>query len=228
MLRALWTGGPVTRPSPFYPLVDAHAFPVPVPPPPIIVGGAVAGGAWRWPPGSATAGRRRPPTLAERLPRVPRRAGGGGAGPVGAARPRRLRPAHGAASLAGSPWVEDPAGAAAAMGVGRRRRSACSERTRPRTWTSWWRPPPGAEAGRPAPSRAARGKIAAVTTPPGRERSAAPEPTHACIRCGAAIPLADALCRACNPAASSSRPRPRRTGPSSWGSRWPWSGWPSR
>jgi len=43
--RALWTGGPVTRDSPFYPLHDAYAFPVPVPPPPIIVGGETAAGA---------------------------------------------------------------------------------------------------------------------------------------------------------------------------------------
>jgi len=39
-----------------------------------------------------------------------------------------------------------------------------------------------------------------VTTPPGGERPPAPEPTHACIRCGAAVPLPDALCRTCNPA----------------------------
>lgn len=39
-----------------------------------------------------------------------------------------------------------------------------------------------------------------MTTPPGAARSAAPEPTHACVRCGAPVPLADALCRACNPA----------------------------
>jgi alkanesulfonate monooxygenase SsuD/methylene tetrahydromethanopterin reductase-like flavin-dependent oxidoreductase (luciferase family) len=45
VLRALWTGGPVTRPSPFYPLTDAVAFPVPDPPPPIIVGGETAAGA---------------------------------------------------------------------------------------------------------------------------------------------------------------------------------------
>jgi len=38
VLRALWTGGPVTRPSPFYPLVEAHAFPQPVPAPPILIG----------------------------------------------------------------------------------------------------------------------------------------------------------------------------------------------
>jgi alkanesulfonate monooxygenase SsuD/methylene tetrahydromethanopterin reductase-like flavin-dependent oxidoreductase (luciferase family) len=44
-LRALWTGGPVTRPSPFYPLTDAVAFPVPDPPPPIVIGGETAAGA---------------------------------------------------------------------------------------------------------------------------------------------------------------------------------------
>ena len=31
VIRALWTGGPVTRDSPFYPLVDAYAYPVPDP-----------------------------------------------------------------------------------------------------------------------------------------------------------------------------------------------------
>lgn len=45
VIRALWTGGPVTRESPFYPLVDAVAFPVPVPPPSIIVGGETPAGA---------------------------------------------------------------------------------------------------------------------------------------------------------------------------------------
>jgi alkanesulfonate monooxygenase SsuD/methylene tetrahydromethanopterin reductase-like flavin-dependent oxidoreductase (luciferase family) len=45
VLQALWTGGPVTRPSPFYPLADATAFPVPEPPPPIIIGGETAAGA---------------------------------------------------------------------------------------------------------------------------------------------------------------------------------------
>ena len=45
VIRALWTGGPVTRPSPFYPLTDAVAFPVPDPPPPIIIGGETAAGA---------------------------------------------------------------------------------------------------------------------------------------------------------------------------------------
>jgi alkanesulfonate monooxygenase SsuD/methylene tetrahydromethanopterin reductase-like flavin-dependent oxidoreductase (luciferase family) len=45
VLRALWTGGPVTRDSPFYPLRDAAAYPVPVPPPPIIIGGETPAGA---------------------------------------------------------------------------------------------------------------------------------------------------------------------------------------
>ena len=38
VIRALWTGGPVTRPSRFYPLEDAYAFPAPVPPPRILIG----------------------------------------------------------------------------------------------------------------------------------------------------------------------------------------------
>jgi ribosomal protein L40E len=37
-------------------------------------------------------------------------------------------------------------------------------------------------------------------TSPGPVRSAPPEPTHPCIRCGAPIPISDAMCRACNPA----------------------------
>ncbi len=45
VLRALWSGGPVSRPSPFYPLRDAHAFPVPDPPPPIVIGAESRAGA---------------------------------------------------------------------------------------------------------------------------------------------------------------------------------------
>jgi alkanesulfonate monooxygenase SsuD/methylene tetrahydromethanopterin reductase-like flavin-dependent oxidoreductase (luciferase family) len=45
VIRALWTGGPVTRASPFYPLRDAVAFPVPDPAPRIIVGGETRPGA---------------------------------------------------------------------------------------------------------------------------------------------------------------------------------------
>jgi len=40
VIRALWSGGPVTRESRFYPLADAHAFPVPDPAPRILVGAA--------------------------------------------------------------------------------------------------------------------------------------------------------------------------------------------
>jgi len=39
-----------------------------------------------------------------------------------------------------------------------------------------------------------------VTTTSGADGSATPAPTHACVRCGAQIPLADAMCAACNPA----------------------------
>lgn len=45
VIRALWTGGPVTRPSPYYPLEDAVAFPVPNPAPRIIIGGETPAGA---------------------------------------------------------------------------------------------------------------------------------------------------------------------------------------
>src|SRR3954447_19319619 len=45
VIRALWTGGPVTRPSPFFPLTDAHAFPIPRPAPPISIGGETPAGA---------------------------------------------------------------------------------------------------------------------------------------------------------------------------------------
>jgi alkanesulfonate monooxygenase SsuD/methylene tetrahydromethanopterin reductase-like flavin-dependent oxidoreductase (luciferase family) len=45
VIRALWTGEPVSRPSPFYPLIDAVARPTPVPPPPIVIGGETSSGA---------------------------------------------------------------------------------------------------------------------------------------------------------------------------------------
>jgi alkanesulfonate monooxygenase SsuD/methylene tetrahydromethanopterin reductase-like flavin-dependent oxidoreductase (luciferase family) len=44
VIRALWTGGPVSRDSPFYPLRDAAAYPIPDPPPPIVIGGETATG----------------------------------------------------------------------------------------------------------------------------------------------------------------------------------------
>jgi len=45
VIRALWAGGPVSRPSEFYPLEGAHAFPVPDPAPPIVIGGETRTGA---------------------------------------------------------------------------------------------------------------------------------------------------------------------------------------
>jgi alkanesulfonate monooxygenase SsuD/methylene tetrahydromethanopterin reductase-like flavin-dependent oxidoreductase (luciferase family) len=45
VIRALWTGGPVTRPSPFYPLQDAVAYPVPDAAPRIVIGGETPAGA---------------------------------------------------------------------------------------------------------------------------------------------------------------------------------------
>jgi alkanesulfonate monooxygenase SsuD/methylene tetrahydromethanopterin reductase-like flavin-dependent oxidoreductase (luciferase family) len=44
VVRALWTGGPVTRPSRFYPLNAAAAFPRPEPPPQILVGAGTPAG----------------------------------------------------------------------------------------------------------------------------------------------------------------------------------------
>ena len=45
VIRALWSGGPVSRSSPFYPLAGATAYPVPDPPPPIVIGGETRTGA---------------------------------------------------------------------------------------------------------------------------------------------------------------------------------------
>ena len=111
VLRSLWTHGPVTRPSPFYPLEAAWASPVPLPLPPIVVGGESV-------PGAARAGRigdgwTVPAAhLATRLPAY--------LDAVAAAGRRRedLRVlvafdlAKGG-SLSGSPWVESPADEAA-------------------------------------------------------------------------------------------------------------------
>jgi alkanesulfonate monooxygenase SsuD/methylene tetrahydromethanopterin reductase-like flavin-dependent oxidoreductase (luciferase family) len=45
VIRALWTGGPVTRGSPYFPLRDAMALPIPTPAPPIVIGGETPAGA---------------------------------------------------------------------------------------------------------------------------------------------------------------------------------------
>jgi len=44
VIRALWTGGPVTREGEFYPLADAYAYPVPQPAPRILIGAQSPGG----------------------------------------------------------------------------------------------------------------------------------------------------------------------------------------
>ncbi|HEV2006784.1 MAG TPA: LLM class flavin-dependent oxidoreductase [Candidatus Limnocylindrales bacterium] len=44
VIRALWTGGPVTRDGTFYLLTDAHAVPVPEPAPRILIGAAAPRG----------------------------------------------------------------------------------------------------------------------------------------------------------------------------------------
>jgi hypothetical protein len=41
----MWTGGPIERDSPYYPLRGAASFPIPDPPPPIVIGGETRGGA---------------------------------------------------------------------------------------------------------------------------------------------------------------------------------------
>ncbi len=45
VIRALWSGGPVTLPGRFYPLREAYAFPRPDPVPQIIIGGETPAGA---------------------------------------------------------------------------------------------------------------------------------------------------------------------------------------
>lgn len=44
VIRALWTGGPITRVSPFYPLREAYAHPSPEPAPKILIGAESPGG----------------------------------------------------------------------------------------------------------------------------------------------------------------------------------------
>ena len=108
VIKALWTGGPVSRPSPFYPLESAHAFPVPDPAPRVLIGAAsprglriAAQGADGW---AAEIGdfERLLPVYLEALATAGRSrsdawiAVGFGAGKSGQD------------ALGGSPWVEQP------------------------------------------------------------------------------------------------------------------------
>ena len=112
VLRALWTGGPLSRASRFYPLKEAHAFPIPRPFPPIIVGGESARGA-------ALAGRLGDgwtvpaAVLVERLP-VYLEALAQAGRDRSAMRVLAAFDLRANESLAGSPWVDDPTGAASA------------------------------------------------------------------------------------------------------------------
>jgi alkanesulfonate monooxygenase SsuD/methylene tetrahydromethanopterin reductase-like flavin-dependent oxidoreductase (luciferase family) len=106
VLRALWTGGPVTRPSPFFPLEAAHAFPVPEPVPAIIVGGETPAGARLaarvgdgWTSGAATFAERR------RIYEGALAAAGRSRAAMTVLVAFELGTDE---SLAGSPWVEEP------------------------------------------------------------------------------------------------------------------------
>ncbi len=110
VLRALWSGGPVDRPSPYYPLREAFAQPTPDPPPPIVIGAetptgvrlaATIGDGWTAP---AERFPRLESTFQAALAAAGRRPsevvvlvafGGGRAG---------------VSALAESPWLRDPAG----------------------------------------------------------------------------------------------------------------------
>jgi alkanesulfonate monooxygenase SsuD/methylene tetrahydromethanopterin reductase-like flavin-dependent oxidoreductase (luciferase family) len=112
VLRALWTGGPVTLDGRFYSLREAYAHPVPEPPPPIIVGGETRAGAMMaarigdgWTAFEETFERDEPvyrEALAE--------AGRDRAAMTVLVAFQRER----GRSLAGGPWVEDPRGTLAA------------------------------------------------------------------------------------------------------------------
>jgi alkanesulfonate monooxygenase SsuD/methylene tetrahydromethanopterin reductase-like flavin-dependent oxidoreductase (luciferase family) len=67
VLRALWTGGPVSRESQFYPLREAVALPAPKPAPRIVVGAQTATGA-RFAAGLADGWACRPDQLERLLP----------------------------------------------------------------------------------------------------------------------------------------------------------------
>ena len=111
VIRALWSGGPVDRASPFYPLREAYAFPVPSPAPPIIVAGETRAGA-------ALAGRIGDgwtvpaPRLAEHLPAYLAALAEAGRARSSTSILAAFDLAKGQ-SLAGTAWAEDPAGSAA-------------------------------------------------------------------------------------------------------------------
>lgn len=108
VIRALWSGGPVTLDRRFYPLAEAHAFPVPDPAPRILVGAASprglriaarAGDGWA---AEVDDFERLLPTYLEALAANGKaRADAWIACGFGAGR-------SGEDALAGSPWIEAP------------------------------------------------------------------------------------------------------------------------
>lgn len=110
VLRALWTGAPVTRPSPFYPLNDAVASPPPKPAPKILVGAGTPAGV-RLAARAADGWAAESDTFEALLPRY--REALAVAGRDRAAVRVVLGFSGGRTgvdALAGSPWVADPAG----------------------------------------------------------------------------------------------------------------------
>jgi len=110
-IRALWGGGPVTRESPYYPLREAWAFPVPEPLPRIIVGGESPGGA-RLAARVGDGWTTRAETFVEREPMYRAALAAAGRARSGTTVLVAFELGRGQ-SLAGSPWVEEPAAAAA-------------------------------------------------------------------------------------------------------------------
>jgi alkanesulfonate monooxygenase SsuD/methylene tetrahydromethanopterin reductase-like flavin-dependent oxidoreductase (luciferase family) len=112
VIRALWGGDPVNRPSPWYPLTDATLLPVPDPPVPIVIGGQSSNGARlaaRLGDGWTTR-----PDLLERLHPVyveACAAVGRDPGPVIVAFETGR---SGVDSVAGTPWASEPAATLAA------------------------------------------------------------------------------------------------------------------
>jgi alkanesulfonate monooxygenase SsuD/methylene tetrahydromethanopterin reductase-like flavin-dependent oxidoreductase (luciferase family) len=106
VLRALWSGEPVTRPSPFYPLDEAIGLPRPDPPPAIIVGGQSPGGA-RLAARVGDGWTTTPELLARLLPVYDetRASAGLSRGPIIVAWEGGRA---GEDALRGSPWVEAP------------------------------------------------------------------------------------------------------------------------
>jgi alkanesulfonate monooxygenase SsuD/methylene tetrahydromethanopterin reductase-like flavin-dependent oxidoreductase (luciferase family) len=108
VLRALWSGEPVTRDSPYYPLRDAIGLPRPEPAPRIIVGGQSPGGA-RLAASVGDGWTTRPDLLDDLLPvyRDAVATCGRDPGPVIVAWEGGRAGVDG---LDGSPWIFDPAG----------------------------------------------------------------------------------------------------------------------